>query len=463
MSKMDSFSQITWLNSCLQGSLLPSSPWHKIASLICKKLAAVLNPNLAHTEVRQSLYELLGDSFVRHYFQSQPDEPMALELPFMQVQARQEAKAIAEQLLSDAVSSILKDLRSEISSPELQEFHHFCSQLVLSCANEQVERMSGIGGFYQSETIGEALACLLHRQPEQLKVVCKKLIGRLLPNSLRGCVWSLKLEEIVAELSQMAGMESTHYNTRDWQSRKTTFKEVVLRETETGRCTSALTSSISGLIHQSVEQALDGIATVSNLEKDIQWKVLIENVLSCLYTYNKTYEPMYVYLSLPVVVAFFDKKHSEKDELHCIELAWYLSEVISYCLPTTQAISDISADVIKSLQQTDEPLYSHILSITRQASLGLHQEFLSELAAADSTGQASSVLGPEVFIKKWIMEGFVSVLDYYSILFVWDQLFITNWEAIKIQHFCLTIVRILQSKLMATTTFEQLHWVSNSQ
>ena len=254
---MESFNQITWLNSCLQESLLPSSPWHKVANLICEKLATVLRPRLDRTEVRQSLYELLGDRFVRQYFQSEPDEPMALELPFMQVRAREEAKAIAERLLSDALSSVLKDLQSEIKPPELQEFEHFCSQLVLSCVNEQIQRMSGAGGFYQSETIGSALACLLQRQPEQLNAVCKKLIGKLLPDSLRGCVWSLRLEGIVAELSRMAEKESTHYKLRGWEARRKNFREIVGRETEMGRYGSALMSSISGLIHQSVEQVRD--------------------------------------------------------------------------------------------------------------------------------------------------------------------------------------------------------------
>ena len=54
---------------------------------------------------------------------------------------------------------------------------------------------------------------------------------------------------------------------------------------------------------------------MSGQEEGLQWKVLIKNVLSCLYTYNKTYEPMYVYLSFPVVLAFFDKKCSESKEI----------------------------------------------------------------------------------------------------------------------------------------------------
>lgn len=61
------------------------------------------------------------------------------------------------------------------------------------------------------------------------------------------------------------------------------------------------------------------------------------------------------------------------DESHCIELAGRLSEVVAYCLPTHQALCDISGDVIKALQQTDEPLCSHLISVTRQASLGRHQ------------------------------------------------------------------------------------------
>lgn len=258
-SIMDPFHEVTWLNSCLQETLLPSSPWHKVASLICEKLATLLEPRLSRPEVRQSLYELLGDYFVRKYFQSHSDEPMVLELPFMQLRARQETKAIAERLLSEAIKSVLGEFRSGLAYPKLQEFEQFCSHLVSSCVHEQIQGTSGASGFSQSETIGLALGCVLQRQPEQLTSVCKKLTGKLLPQSLRGCIWSMRLEGVIAELNRIARKDSGACGLDSWEARMKRYQEMVHREMEMNGFGSALLSPISGLIHRSVEQVRDKV------------------------------------------------------------------------------------------------------------------------------------------------------------------------------------------------------------
>ncbi|XP_062504601.1 uncharacterized protein LOC134181344 isoform X2 [Corticium candelabrum] len=451
--------RVTWLDSCLQETLLPSSPWHKVSNIICEKLAGLLESRLDRPEIRQALYELLGDDFVRQYFRSWPDKPMVLELPFMQAQTKREARVLAKQLLSNASDTVLKDVAGS-TCVEVQEFEQFCKCLVVSRVNQQIRGTSGDSGLYQSETIGSALACLLQRRPEQLKSICKTIYGRLLPDTLRGCVWSLTLDSMIANLIRIAKKELGGNETvSSVDVRKKRFMETIQRVMDTAAHKSPLKSPISGLIQRSVEQAYRTTLPLSDqLDEMLQWKTVIQNILNCLYIYNKSYEPTHIYLSFPVVLAFWDKKRIENDEHHCVELAWRLHEVVTYCFPSHKAISDMSSDVIRTIQRADERLYLHLVSVTRKANLGQHQEFLAKLAASDSSGQ-SSVFGPEIFIRKWVTEGFVSVLEYHSVMFIWDQLFLADWALFAMQRFCLAILRLLREQLMAAETFEQLHKV----
>jgi len=43
-----------------------------------------------------------------------------------------------------------------------------------------------------------------------------------------------------------------------------------------------------------------------------------------------------------------------------------------------------------------------------------------------------SITDPRIFLRKWIGEGFVSVLDTPAIMFIWDQLFLQVGQPVNL-------------------------------
>ncbi|XP_060115143.1 uncharacterized protein LOC132586988 [Heteronotia binoei] len=62
----------SWLNFCIQETLLPGKPWHKVLGRLEAALAAEVKHQLKDSAWREVVLRLLGQSFVKRYFGSCP-------------------------------------------------------------------------------------------------------------------------------------------------------------------------------------------------------------------------------------------------------------------------------------------------------------------------------------------------------------------------------------------------------
>ncbi|CAL1547704.1 unnamed protein product [Lymnaea stagnalis] len=309
----------------------------------------------------------------------------------------------------------------------------------------------------QSDTIGSAVVSLLLRDPRKFEVVAGRLHGRQLPGSLRSYLWADVLFK--AERKKM----------------KEVYVEKIVRERFAVSVSRGLTdlrinkptqSPINGLIQNTV------VETYSKTTSMIQYKQMEHiketiRALNVLYVYDRSYEPYLVYWLFPIQLAFRSKEAMSDDKgEHILELAMYLDLLNSNCFPTWPHVFAMAEQVMMRLEKDDPQLHNHlrrIAPINAQVNPKeflvqlLHQEreqaeALLQLTTTNTPRAPSSstqfLADPTIFLRRWIGEGFVSVLDTPGVMYIWDQLFMQNWTETAIINVCLSLMELLRHKFM---------------
>jgi len=66
---------------------------------------------------------------------------------------------------------------------------------------------------------------------------------------------------------------------------------------------------------------------------------------------------------------------------------------------------------------------------------------------------------PVIFLRKWIGEVFVGILNSNSALYIWDQFFMIKWNNQYIEHAAKAILYLLRDRFMYATDYDQMRKV----
>ncbi|XP_072326028.1 uncharacterized protein [Scyliorhinus torazame] len=318
----------------------------------------------------------------------------------------------------------------------------------------------------QSEVLGGSICAILRSDREQIPVICERLRGKLLPNTLRSFIW----------LDKLLKMEKQNHTTVSVDVEKTIrerFGWIVAHRVAELKLRSATRSPISGLVENAVVETFEKTPCMQPYATNEQMILEASKTLNVLYVYDGTYEPYLIYWLFPLQIAF---KHSSAKAEHPYELAMYLHLLIRNLFPTWPEIFGMTKQVMKRLQKEDPEFFTHLHSCFANNTLIDPKEFLLEQVAQEKT-QAQELhnvrLGSEelhrisnellknpiVVLKKWMGEGFVSILDLPAVLLIWDQLFMQDWKLQVMEDFCLAILLLLKECLMAADDHHSLKQV----
>ncbi|KAJ8368349.1 hypothetical protein SKAU_G00083770 [Synaphobranchus kaupii] len=311
----------------------------------------------------------------------------------------------------------------------------------------------------ESEVLGGALSAVLTSDPDRMQEVCERLGGRLLTASLRGSVWIDKLLRLQAFSS-----DSTWSLERRARER---FGRAVERRVAALKLRSATRSPISGLIENAVVEVYERTPCMQAFATSEQMISESCRALNILYVHGGVYQPCLVHWLFPLQIAF---QQTAAEAEHCYELSMYLHLLSQRLFPSGAEVLAMAESVMNRLHEQDPDLYTHLqLCASRNALLDpqdyavecLAQEREKVLEALDVTGASDRHLAatrellenPAVFLRQWIGEGFVGVLDLPAVLLVWDQLFMQNWSRRVMEDFCLTLLLLLREALLAACDY----------
>ncbi|XP_074641943.1 uncharacterized protein LOC141899489 [Tubulanus polymorphus] len=311
----------------------------------------------------------------------------------------------------------------------------------------------------QTEAVGESVKAVLMRDPRRFIDIARRLHGRQLPMSLRAYMWLDILFKTDRERLPESNVE---------RAVRERFGRAVSKGVVELQVKRATTSTINGLIEKAVKEVYNQTLSMQGYNNQYHVKDTCR-ALNVLYTYDRSYEPYLIHWLFPLQVAF--KEQSDAGE-HVYELAMYLNLLNEHCFPSWPQIFAMAERTMETLEVVDEELYTH-LKIVAQKDIAFNpKEFMVYLLHVEKEQASSSdterkrkvteamnsglLADPVVFLRKWIGEGFVSILDTGAVMFIWDQCFLQMWQGPAMEHMCLILLLLLRHKFMAVTDYKSM-------
>ncbi|XP_067422127.1 uncharacterized protein [Emydura macquarii macquarii] len=128
------------------------------------------------------------------------------------------------------------------------------------------------------------------------------------------------------------------------------------------------------------------------------------------------------------------------------------------------------------LEREDTEFFTHLHQCVRKNPAVDPKDFLVELIVRErekaqelytATDRAEQnqhltkelLASPVIFLRKWMGEGFVSVLDFPAVLLIWDQLYMHDWNRKVMENFCVSLLMLLKDSLMAANDYPAIREV----
>ncbi|XP_038059084.1 uncharacterized protein LOC119730318 [Patiria miniata] len=499
-----------WLDSALHETLLPGSPWEQVHAHICAELARSLRSDLGNLEEerKQMILHLLGPEFVKRYMPGVQHRPDVLDPSVLGVELKKQLQRTTQLLLRDKLDSIVRELgyapaSSNASTPVTDRQHSEDGhgdqgvsdiQAVIDHARgifetglernlviqEVIEKQepqdvedlprSGVNlSGRTSDHLGRSLITILQRDPSRLDSICQRLSGKQLPATLRSYLWA----EILLQLVEDGGSGREKPTEKSIRKR---FAKAVSKGKVDMKITKATECPIGGLIETAVKEKFDATPCMQAQRLD-KFHTQAREALNILYTYNRSYEPFLISWLFPLQLAF--QEHQRKEE-HPYELALYLDLLLTYAFPKWPEIFAVAEQAMARLKMADTELYDHLQECAITNVKVNPQDFLVHLIRAEkkkaaalswststddptnsSTGSMPKELlaNPLIFLRKWVGEGFVGVLNSPAVMYIWDQCFIERWDRQVLEDACLALLLLLKEKFMKAIDYHQMRQV----
>ncbi|XP_070571516.1 uncharacterized protein [Ptychodera flava] len=315
-----------------------------------------------------------------------------------------------------------------------------------------------------SETLGRAISSLLRRNPNRLHEVCEKLAGKQLPGGLRQYIWTEVLfKSDKSLLSKEGNIEKL---LRNRFAKKVSMGKIDLKLKK------ATYTPIHGLIWNAIVEMFDSTPSMQAYQKREHMKENA-NVLNVLYTYNRSYEPYLIQWLFPVQLTFMDRKAEEEKPY---ELAMYLDLLMTNLFPKWPEVFATAEKTMSRLKIQDPDLQDHLEECALKNVDLDPKQFLVQLIHIEkdkalALGRASPgsetslklskelLADPVIFVRKWMGEGFVGILDGQAVLYVWDQLFMNGWKHDILEDFCFALLLLLKDAFHQANDYHQMKQV----
>ncbi|XP_039363697.1 uncharacterized protein LOC120387279 isoform X3 [Mauremys reevesii] len=529
---------VSWLNSSLQETLLPGKPWHKVLDKLGAALADDVKHQLRNPKQRQMIFCLLGQHFVKKYFNECPNQPSLLSSTNMseidQKKLEEDTRIWLKQQCLKAAERISCQFRldnnSERLAPEMVHFLNDTYNIVatemelLLATHEAWEKAADShkdlppsewnsnptsvakkrpnsveskdlslamygGSIFQlnetdkmrigpeisspilncsaSDILGDSICAIISLDYDSMLTVCERLSGKLLPKTLRQFIWTDKLIKADAKVDKFERITILEREAR------VKFGRTVEHQIAKLKIRSATRSPISGLIENAVVEKYEKTPCMHSFATNEQMISETSKTLNVLYVFNGTYEPYLIYWLFPLQMAF---KQIMPTAEHPYELAMYLHFLHQNLFPSWTEIFAMAEWMMSLLEREDTEFFTHLQQCFRKNFAVDPKDFLVELivrereraqklyTATDRCEQnkyltKELLASPVIFLRKWMGEGFVSILDFPAVLLIWDQLYMQDWNQKVMENFCLSILMLLKDSLMAANDYPAIREV----
>ncbi|XP_078598271.1 uncharacterized protein LOC144874220 isoform X3 [Branchiostoma floridae x Branchiostoma japonicum] len=411
-----------WLDSCLQETLLPNTPWQKVQEKIGERFARRIEKQLNHSDRRQMIFELLGEQFVDKFFPKYPNNPTLIEPPAVDPARKDVLKKEAQAWLQQQLYKAARDVGCQRApgqdyqadtAPEMVEFVEHTYQVFYTGMDRQLviedqvrqqeeekptwkkDKNSRRPNNHQhgdvkrqdrhstarlqggkppqswgpaSDSLGRHVVAILRRDPRRLQEVCSRLLGKQLPGTLRMYVWT---DVLMKEERRKIKDHSVNVE----KMLRERFGRGIVQGVQSLKLKSATRSPISGLVENAVIEMYDRTPGMQAYSQPEQLKEAAR-VLNILYTYDRSYEPYLIHWLFPLQLVYTDGSSQEE---HPYELAMYLKLLVDSRFPKWPEVFAIAERVMERLKHEDRHLHRHLVECSLKNVSFDPKDFLVQL------------------------------------------------------------------------------------
>ncbi|CAF1615883.1 unnamed protein product, partial [Adineta ricciae] len=306
-----------------------------------------------------------------------------------------------------------------------------------------------------SNLISESIIALLKQDLRRITFLKEKLFGQQLPVALRQISWTeclFRFEKKPHE-SDLSFVELK--TRRDFASGITRGKNEL-------KLSNPLNTPMKNVIENDVIETYGKIRTLQPYLEEYHLRFTMK-ILNVLYTYKKSYEIYYIYWLLPFQLTYCDEDNKD-EEIYVIGM--HLDLFIRHCFPTWPKIYTIASNIISDMSIDDSGFYNHLKKISRLNAKINAKDFPMEILSLNDKQTTRRkvydqelMTDPVIFLRKWICEMFVGILNSNSVLYLWDQFFMVKWELNYIEHACRAILYLLRDNFMCAENYEEMRKV----
>ncbi|CAF3813700.1 unnamed protein product [Rotaria sp. Silwood1] len=184
-------------------------------------------------------------------------------------------------------------------------------------------------------------------------------------------------------------------------------------------------------------------------------------ILNILYTYRKDYQPYFIYWLLPFQLSY-NNNENKNEELYII--AMHFNLFIHHCFLQWSNIYTIANEIMIDLSTNDQEFYEHLKSISNIRKKNINpKDFFKEIISLENISNNNSIQytndlisDPVIFLRKWISQMFVGIINCHSVLYLWDQFFMIKWNIIYIKYATITILYLLRNRFMYAKDYNDM-------
>nr|XP_048680379.1 uncharacterized protein LOC125624080 isoform X2 [Caretta caretta] len=301
-----------------------------------------------------------------------------------------------------------------------------------------------------SDILGDSICAIISLDYNSMLTVCERLSGKLLPKTLQQFIWTDKLLKADTKVDKFERITILEREAR------VKFGRTVEHRIAELKIRSATRSPISGLIENVVVEKYEKTPCMHSFATNKQMISETSKTLNVLYVFSGTYEPYLIYWLFPLQMAF---KQIMPTAEHPYELAMYLHFLHQNLFPSWTEIFAMAEWMMSLLEREDTEFFIHLQQIVQE------REKAQELYTATDRSEQNKHLtkellaSPVIFLRKWMGEGFVSIVDFPAVLLIWDQMYMQDWNQKVMENFCLSILMLLKDSLMTANDYPAIREV----
>ncbi|XP_042880993.1 uncharacterized protein LOC122258822 [Penaeus japonicus] len=240
------------------------------------------------------------------------------------------------------------------------------------------------------------------------------------------------------------------------------FDKTLAKEMKSQKVNRATRSNNWKAIDNAVIENYDNTACLATLDTD-EHMIETTRTLNILDVHSKQFCTAQIYWLIPLQLVF-DAEGGEGDEEHMMTLASYLELVTRHCMLSNKDVFDIAEKVIKMVNKEDPDYYAHITKCLSEqvsrvnlkdfppeilvkdtkVSVKLHAELVKRDSKELKPKYQKIFTDPAIFVRKWLVQGYMGALSIASGLWVWDELFLSQWQSSVFERVGVAVISLIK-------------------